>query len=106
MLDKFWSHPQRIIQTNLQFQDTARIDPKELGATVLVFNVGGIYAWYQSDVPFHRPEHSAHDQLSQTHRQRLSGQTGPYRPPYQRRGQAVAERHDSTAQSPGDGTDP
>ncbi|MFD2331136.1 hypothetical protein ACFSR7_17945 [Cohnella sp. GCM10020058] len=56
----WWHKPQRIIQTNLQVKDTHLIEPrrlarqmKELGATALVFNVGGIYAWYPSEVEGH-----------------------------------------------------
>ncbi|GBF78080.1 hypothetical protein PA598K_06683 [Paenibacillus sp. 598K] len=52
--------PLRIIQPNLQVLDTARIDPqqlarqiKEMGANAMVFNVGGIYAWYPTRVPYH-----------------------------------------------------
>lgn len=59
-MDSFWKSPRRIIQTNLQVKDTAKIDPErlaqqmeELQAEVLVFNVGGIYAWYQSSIPYH-----------------------------------------------------
>lgn len=57
----WWQKPQRIIQTNLQVKDTHLIDPrklagqmKEMGATTLVFNVGGIYAWYPSKVDGHK----------------------------------------------------
>ncbi|BFT74542.1 alpha-amylase family protein [Paenibacillus sp. P36] len=53
--------PQRIIQTNLQIKDTHFINPrklasqmKEMGATALVFNVGGIYAWYPSKIDGHK----------------------------------------------------
>ena len=55
----WWKQMHRIIQTNLQLNqadmDTARLihDIKELGADGLVFNVGGIYAWYPTDIPFH-----------------------------------------------------
>ncbi len=52
--------PLRVIQTNLQILDTPKMDPEkiaketeEMGANVLVVNVGGIVAWYPSDVPFH-----------------------------------------------------
>ncbi|MBD2848554.1 hypothetical protein IDH44_25530 [Paenibacillus sp. IB182496] len=59
--DELWWHkPQRFVQTNLQVKDTDKIEPrrlarqmKELGATALVFNVGGIYAWYPSQVEGH-----------------------------------------------------
>lgn len=56
----WWRRPLRIVQTNLQVRDTRRIDPERLasqltdiGANALVFNVGGIYAWYPTKVPFH-----------------------------------------------------
>ncbi|MFS0725534.1 beta-galactosidase trimerization domain-containing protein [Paenibacillus sp. 1P07SE] len=54
------NEPLRIIQPNLQVLDTAKIDPRQLarqikgmGANAMVFNVGGIYAWYPSRVPYH-----------------------------------------------------
>jgi len=56
----WWQKPLRVIQPNLQIKDTAQIDPERLasqmedmGANTMVFNVGGIYAWYASQVPFH-----------------------------------------------------
>ncbi|WP_020620015.1 alpha-amylase family protein [Paenibacillus daejeonensis] len=56
----WWHEPLRIIQPNMQVKDTHRIDPpklarqlKEMGANTIVFNVGGIYAWYPSKVPHH-----------------------------------------------------
>ncbi|SDD89819.1 Hypothetical glycosyl hydrolase 6 [Paenibacillus sp. UNCCL117] len=56
----WWQKPLRIIQPNLQVRDTDRIQPrrlaaqmKDMGANAIVFNVGGIYAWYPSKVPFH-----------------------------------------------------
>lgn len=56
----WWQQPLRIIQPNLQVKDTALIDPerlarqlKDMGANTIVFNVGGIYGWYPSQVPFH-----------------------------------------------------
>ncbi|MGF7050589.1 hypothetical protein J2T13_005139 [Paenibacillus sp. DS2015] len=65
----WWQKPQRIIQTNLQVKDTHLIDPRKLagqmkgmGATTLVFNVGGIYAWYPSKVDGHKVnEYLPHD---------------------------------------------
>ncbi len=49
-----------VIQTNLQVLYTPRMDPQKLvgavadmGANALVYNVGGIYAWYPTEVPFH-----------------------------------------------------
>lgn len=56
----WWQKPLRVIQPNLQIKDTAQIDPErlasqmeEMGANTMVFNVGGIYAWYTSQVPHH-----------------------------------------------------
>lgn len=50
----------RVIQYNLQVQDTPGMDAKrlakqtiDLGANVVVMNVGGIYAWYSSKIPYH-----------------------------------------------------
>ncbi len=58
---KWWLQPQRMIQTNLREID-ADLDPdrliadlKSFGATVLMFNTGGIVASYPSDLPFHYP---------------------------------------------------
>lgn len=59
--ERFWWHkPLRVIQPNMQVQDTACIDPpqlaaqlKEMGANAMVFNTGGIYAWYDTQVPYH-----------------------------------------------------
>ncbi len=60
MKTEWYQHPTRVIQTNLQVRDTARIEPKRLagqikslGANALVFNLGGIYAWYDSQVEGH-----------------------------------------------------
>lgn len=57
---EWWKHPMRVMQYNLQVKDTPLMNPKqiaeetvELGANVVVMNVGGIYAWYPSKVPFH-----------------------------------------------------
>jgi len=57
---RWWERPLRVIQTNLQVRDTGRIEPQRLAAQIkamnantLVFNVGGIYAWYPTEVPFH-----------------------------------------------------
>ncbi len=56
----WWEKPLRIIQPNLQVRDTERINPaklaeemEQLGANAIVFNVGGIYAWYNTKVPYH-----------------------------------------------------
>jgi len=57
---KWWERPLRVIQTNLQVRDTKAIRPdilaeqlKQMGANALVFNVGGIYAWYDTEVLYH-----------------------------------------------------
>ena len=57
---KWWMGPTRVIQDNLQVADTPRMDPEtiaretqEMSANVLVVNVGGIYAWYPSNVRYH-----------------------------------------------------
>ena len=51
-MTEWWRQPQRIVQTNLRLIDAA-LDPEkvaadlaELGATAMLFNVGGIFAWY------------------------------------------------------------
>lgn len=56
---KWWTKRHRIIQTNLQV-DQANMDPerlvsqlKEMNANGLAFNVGGIYAWYDTKVQYH-----------------------------------------------------
>ncbi len=56
----WWKEPLRVIQTNLQVLDTPKMDPAkiaqetyDMGGNVLVMNVGGIVAWYESQVPFH-----------------------------------------------------
>ncbi|MEC0311497.1 hypothetical protein P4H67_32520 [Paenibacillus lautus] len=59
--ERFWWHkPLRVIQPNMQVRDTACIDPprlaaqlKEMGANAMVFNTGGIYAWYDTQIPYH-----------------------------------------------------
>lgn len=50
----------RVIQTNLQVRDTPRMSPAkiaqdilDMGGNVLVTNVGGIYAWYPTEVEGH-----------------------------------------------------
>lgn len=57
---KWWERPIRVIQPNLQVADTNLINPErlaeqmvQLGANAIVFNVGGIYAWYDTKVPYH-----------------------------------------------------
>lgn len=56
----WWKEPMRVLQYNLQVRDTPLIDAKklaqqteDLAANVVVMNVGGIYAWYRSEVPYH-----------------------------------------------------
>ena len=56
----WWQEPLRVIQTNLQVQDTALMNPEKIAAEIeemagntLVMNVGGIYSWYQSQVKYH-----------------------------------------------------
>lgn len=56
----WWKKPLRVIQTNLQVKDTPKMNPSkiageifEMAGNVLVMNVGGIYAWYQSRIPYH-----------------------------------------------------
>ena len=53
----WWHSPQRIVQTNLRLTD-ASLDPEKVasdladfGATAMLFNVGGIYGWYPSNLP-------------------------------------------------------
>ena len=55
-MTEWWRRPQRIVQTNLRLID-ASLDPdrvarqaRDFGATALLFNVGGIYAWYPTDL--------------------------------------------------------
>jgi hypothetical protein len=55
----WWQRPYRIVQTNLRMTD-ALMDPREVarqarefGATVLLFNVGGIFAFYPTALPLH-----------------------------------------------------
>jgi len=60
MSELWWKKPMRVIQTNLQVKDTLLMNPakiageiEEMAGNVLVINVGGIYAWYQSKVRYH-----------------------------------------------------
>ncbi|HEX5736937.1 MAG TPA: hypothetical protein VFY22_00385, partial [Hydrogenophaga sp.] len=53
----WWEQPYRIVQTNLRLTD-ASLDPaalaqqvKEFGGTAVTFNVGGIYAFYPTELP-------------------------------------------------------
>ena len=57
---RWWERPLRIIQLNLTVPDAARDGAQmarrahEYGANALLINAGGIYAFYPTDVPFHR----------------------------------------------------
>jgi len=60
-MSNWWQRPQRIVQTNLRLVD-AELDPKSLaaelrafGATAMLFNVGGIFAWYPSKLELQAP---------------------------------------------------
>lgn len=62
-MTKWWHQPQRIVQTNLRLVD-ANLDPEKVasdlaafGATAMLFNVGGIFGWYPSNLPLqaHNP---------------------------------------------------
>jgi hypothetical protein len=53
----WWERPYRIVQTNLRLTD-ANLEPetlahqaKEFGATAITFNVGGIFAFYPTELP-------------------------------------------------------
>jgi hypothetical protein len=55
----WWKKPYRIVQTNLRLVD-ADLDPsdlakqvREFGATAVTFNVGGIYAFYPTELELH-----------------------------------------------------
>ena len=57
---EWWQQLLRISQTNLQVRDTPNIDPKrvmrnlaEMHNNVAIFNAGGIYAWYPTQVADH-----------------------------------------------------
>ena len=59
MGQKWWNEDLRIIQYNLQVQDTEKMIPKEIaqgvkgmGGNAVVLNAGGIYAWYETGGPF------------------------------------------------------
>ena len=56
----WWQTGMKVIQYNLQVRDTGKMHPEDiardargLGADAVVLNTGGIYAWYESRVPFH-----------------------------------------------------
>ena len=57
---QWWDRPLRIIQLNLTVPDAAGDGAQmarrahEYGANALLINAGGIYAFYPTDVPFHR----------------------------------------------------
>lgn len=63
MTTRWWQAPLRIVQVNLQVVDTPLLDPdevmrqlrEELHANAVVFNAGGIYAFYPTQVPHHFP---------------------------------------------------
>jgi hypothetical protein len=55
----WWEEPYRIVQTNLRLTD-ASLDPaalarevREFGATTITFNVGGIFAFYPTELALH-----------------------------------------------------
>lgn len=55
----WWRAPYRMVQTNLRMPD-ALMDPRavarqarEFGANILLFNIGGIFAFYPTELPFH-----------------------------------------------------
>jgi hypothetical protein len=55
----WWERPYRIVQTNLRLID-ATLDPsllakqvRDFGATAITYNVGGIYAFFPTELPLH-----------------------------------------------------
>ncbi|WP_454850954.1 alpha-amylase family protein [Rhizobium binxianense] len=55
-MTEWWRQTQRIVQTNLRLID-GNLDPEKLaadvsafGATAMLFNVGGIFAWYPTEL--------------------------------------------------------
>jgi len=57
----WWQKPQRIVQTNLRLVD-ATLEPvplvqelRDFGATAMLFNVGGIFSWYPSELELQAP---------------------------------------------------
>ena len=57
---RWWEKPMRALQYNLQVRDTPKMDPVKIAehlvqahANVVIVNAGGIYAWYDTEVPFH-----------------------------------------------------
>ena len=53
MEKQWWKTASRVIQTKLQVMDTPRMSAEQLAQNVVAVNVGGIYAWYQSEVLYH-----------------------------------------------------
>ncbi|AJY44872.1 alpha-amylase family protein [Martelella endophytica] len=60
-MTEWWHQPQRIVQTNLRLID-ASLDPDDvadrlsaMGATAMLFNIGGIFAWYPTELPLQAP---------------------------------------------------
>ncbi len=58
-VDQWWNRPFRLVQTNLRMKDI-NLDPRrlarqleEFGASAVLFNVGGIYAWYPTELELH-----------------------------------------------------
>ncbi len=58
-MSEWWQRPYRMVQTNLRMTD-ALMEPRavarqarEFGATVLLFNIGGIFAFYPTALPLH-----------------------------------------------------
>lgn len=57
---QWWAKRLNVIQTNLQVVDTNKINPKrlvqqikDLQGDALIFNTGGIYAWYDTSIKYH-----------------------------------------------------
>ena len=60
MKKEWWQRPLRVIQYNLQVLDTPKMDPVKLirdaadaSANAVLMNIGGIYSWYPTKVPYH-----------------------------------------------------
>ncbi|CAN7654195.1 beta-galactosidase trimerization domain-containing protein [Phenylobacterium sp. LjRoot219] len=79
----WWEKPYRIVQTNLRLTD-ASLDPdalarqvREFGATTVTFNVGGIFAFYPTELPLQArnpflTRDLAGDMLAAAHREGLT----------------------------------
>ena len=59
-MKEWWRGNLRVLQDNLQVADTPKMNAKQIAAdtkamhaNALVVNAGGIYAWYDTEVPFH-----------------------------------------------------